>query len=87
MAVIARSSECRQYPDDSADPLGEEGGDDQLLQYLHVKLIEVFNLTFEACIGKVQNTMGSEKKLYLLSLLLSVLLFLKYETSLCKDRV
>lgn len=86
MAVIACSSECIQYPDDSADALGEEGGDDQLLQYLHVKLIEVFNLTFEACIGKVQNTMGSEK-LYLLSLLLSVLLFLKYETSLCKDRV
>lgn len=86
MAVIACSSECKQYPDDSADALGEEGGDDQLLQFLHVKLIEVFNLTFEACIVKVQNTMGSEK-LYLLSLLLSVLLFLKYETSLCKDRV
>lgn len=56
------SSESRQYPDDFTDVLGAEGGCDQLVQYLHDKLIKLLNPTCEACIGKAQNAMGFEER-------------------------
>lgn len=82
------SSESKQYPDDFTDALEEEGEYDELVQYLHEKLIKLFNPTFEACIGKVKNTMGFEGRSFAYCLLqFSVLQFLKYETSFCQDRV
>lgn len=56
------SSESKEYPDDFTDALGAEGGYDQLVQYLHEKLIKLLSPTFEACIGKAQNTMGFEER-------------------------
>lgn len=55
------SSESKQYPDGFTDALRAEGGYDQLVQDLHEKLIKLLNPSFEACIGKAQNTMGFEE--------------------------
>lgn len=85
---MGSSSESKQYPDDFTDALGKEGEYDQLVQYLHEKLIKLLNPSFEACIGKVQNTTGFEERSFAYSLLqFSVLQLLKCETCFCQDRI
>lgn len=86
--IMVSSSESKQHPDDFTDALGEEGEYDQLVQYLHEKLIKLLDPTFETCVGKVQNTTGFEQRSFAQGRLqFSVLQLLKCEICFCQDAI
>lgn len=52
--------------------------------FLRKKLIKLFNPTFEACIGKVQNTTGFEERSFAYG---SLQFFVRCETCFCRDKL